>query len=314
MEKNTKSNLRKGLLMATACVLVAAISISATLSYLTAKSNTKTNVFQSESGIEGKLNEPHFNMDQTNYFSPGERVDKDPVVVNTSSADASMWTGIRLTYFINPSNTGWVQVSESTFRKFVEIYQTTTATDGKTGVDLVTSSTATGYNDTASDSSNKWTEMKWDPASTTTAITSPTPTNVADFSAQGKYNSLAKYFKYNETVAQNASTKAIFGSVQAKGAICIPETDDAKGTHTIKFNGDTITNGGSTKYSSLEANSDARRTFLATVGDSLDTYYFTSFDFEIDIDGYGVKYDSGNASADELGDVIQTITDGLAGM
>ena len=34
----------------------------------------------------------------------------------------------------------------------------------------------------------------------------------------------------------------------------------------------------------------------------------------IDIDGYGVKYDSADNEANELGDVIQQITDGLAGI
>ena len=64
-----------------------------------------------------------------------------------------------------------------------------------------------------------------------------------------------------------------------------------------------------------QCNKCGRSENLSYVGGHLtDTYYFDSFDFEIDIDGYGVKYDSGNASADELGDVIQTITDGLAGM
>lgn len=233
-------------------------------------------------------------MNETNYFSPGEYVDKDPSVKNTSSANESMFTGIRLKFFLNPGGTGKVQVDETTFLKFVAIYNSYNSDSTKTA----------GYNTT------NWTEMT---STSKTAIETPTASagNVDDFSSAANYSSLAKYFKYKTTLAQNDTTNPIFKSVKPNGNILIPATDTALSGRTTKFA--TTNEYGGKAYSAMT--DDEKRTFLSYVGDHLtDTYYFDSFDFEIDIDGYGVKYDSGNASADELGDVIQTITDGLAGM
>ena len=272
MEKKKKRFLLKWLLMGTACVLAADVSVGVTWSYLTAKTNDKNNTFRSEIEIKGVIDEPHFNMNQTNYFSPGETVNKDPLVKNVSLTAADMWTGVRLSYFLNPGGLGAVQVDEDTFLKFVAIYNSLKGT----------APAVTGYNQ------DKWSEMA-----------------AADFNS-GTKNSLCKYFKYSDAVPQNGSTQPVFQSVKPNGAILIPASPDALSGRTTRFE-NTVQYSGKA-YSLM--NDNEKRAFLSYVGDHLtDTYYFDSFDFAIAVDGYGVKksYDVNSIDA-----AITKITDGLA--
>lgn len=233
-------------------------------------------------------------MNETNYFSPGETVNKDPQVKNTSSANESMFTGIRLRFYLKPGNAAsYVQVNEDTFLEYVTILNSAKGVTPE----------VTDYNDT------DWEEMV-----------------AADFNA-GKKDDLAKYFKYVKDnggvegkVDQNTATEAIFQSVKPNGNILIPQSTDALSGRTIKFDKDTVewpasasTATGYVANTAFKDMSDVqKRGFLAYVGNKLDTYYFDSFDFKIEVDGYGVKYDSEDESANSLADVIKTITDGLA--
>lgn len=274
MKNKTKRLLRRGLLMAAACVLMAAVTVGITLSVLTAQTNARFNTFQSEIPIKGMIDEPHFNMDQTNYFSPGETVNKDPLVKNISSTEVEMWTGVRLSYFLNPGGLGRVQVNEATFLKFVAIYNTLKET----------TPAVPGYN------SDKWSGM-----------------TASDFN-QGKENGLCRYFKYSEAIPQNGSTQKIFQSVKPNGSILIPASSELLSGRTTKFD-DSVEYGGKA-YSEMD--DDEKRAFLSYVGDHLtDIYYFDRFDFEIAVDGYGVKK---NNAVNSIDAAVKRITDGLSDM
>ncbi|MBQ4397889.1 MAG: hypothetical protein II828_10240 [Clostridia bacterium] len=206
MEKKKSKSLRKTLLLVTASVLTAAISVGVTLSYLTAKSNTKENTFTpSTSTISGKVKEPKFDADKNYYFSPGDVIPKNPMVENTSSED-SMFVGAKVRFYIDPIGDGSheVQVSYETFSKFVTVYQGTGGT-GSTGFDTNWTSIDSGITDT-----------------------------------------LAKAFKFSGTssgvageVKSGETTPAIFGSVTPSKNIYIPDSDGAGKTAVTTSNAGT---------------------------------------------------------------------------
>ena len=186
--------------MAIATVLVIAVSVSATLAFLTDSTVERDNVFKGASNdIQGSIKEPSFNSTKKYYYSPGKETSKDPMVQNDSLDDA-IYTGVKVTFWINASDTAnaYVQVPYSVFDDYVTV---------KYGG-------SNGFNTT------DWTEVSaWrDPA------------------AAG-YDANAKYFIYNSTlaktdgtdaVANEASngadtTKALFSSVKMSEYIHIPE-------------------------------------------------------------------------------------------
>ncbi|MBQ1411612.1 MAG: hypothetical protein IIY93_00275 [Clostridia bacterium] len=62
MKDNIRQGRRKALLMAMAVILVAVVSVSMTLTYLTAMTNEKVNSFTaSTTGLTGEVLEPGYN-------------------------------------------------------------------------------------------------------------------------------------------------------------------------------------------------------------------------------------------------------------
>lgn len=101
-------NMRKNIITALAMILVAVISVSATLAYMTAQSGTVTNTF-TIGGIKITLDETKVNsatgkignnterVASNDYpFAPGATYDKDPRVTNTGKDNA--WVAVTLTF------------------------------------------------------------------------------------------------------------------------------------------------------------------------------------------------------------------------
>lgn len=89
--------------MVIATALVIAISVSATLAYLTDTTKGRDNVFIGDTNdVKGHIYEPNFDSTTTYYYSPGQTTNKDPEVVNDSQDDA-IFTAIKLTFWIRTS-------------------------------------------------------------------------------------------------------------------------------------------------------------------------------------------------------------------
>lgn len=101
-------NMRKNIITALAMILVAVISVSATLAYMTAESGTVTNTF-TIGGIKITLDETKVDpatgeigtntarVASNDYpFAPGATYDKDPRVTNTG--DDNAWVAVTLTF------------------------------------------------------------------------------------------------------------------------------------------------------------------------------------------------------------------------
>ena len=120
MKDNIRQGRRKALLMAMAVILVAVVSVSMTLTYLTAMTNEKVNSFTaSTTGLTGEVLEPGYNTTNSSKVNPGDTYYKDPLIVNTTQ-DESMWVGAKMSFKLNGKN-----VSYDTFKHYVSLYTDT---------------------------------------------------------------------------------------------------------------------------------------------------------------------------------------------
>lgn len=110
---------KKTIITLCSVVLVLAVTVGATLAYLSAKTNPKENVFTIGEGITGNLVEPkwdgiNFELDSNKVevseteelgktlatnFVPGREIPKDPTVENTS--DIEVWVAVTLDYSVS---------------------------------------------------------------------------------------------------------------------------------------------------------------------------------------------------------------------
>lgn len=145
MKEKKNKGARKVLLMAISVALVAAISVSSTLAYLTAKTGTKDNVFQASGNISGRILEPNYDEENATKFAPGREVPKDPIIDN-ETADSSIYVGAKLEFLINVTDltdANYVAVDYNTFTHFVNIknlasdstWKLYTTTDGISSTD-----------------------------------------------------------------------------------------------------------------------------------------------------------------------------------
>ncbi len=119
MKEKKNKGLRKVLLVAISVALVAAVSVSATLAYLTARSNTKTNTFTASGNITGEVIEPNAEFDKFDDWVPGETIVKNPMVDNDTS-EYAIWVGAKLSFQIDIGD-GYESVPYSTFAKYVVV-------------------------------------------------------------------------------------------------------------------------------------------------------------------------------------------------
>ncbi len=126
MKEKKSKGLRKVFLMAVATALVIAISVSATLAFLTDSTQQRDNVFTGANAkLSGEIIEPRFEENDTYYFSPGKETPKDPMVHNTTTGtDAmAMYTGVKIEFLIQTDEavTPFVPVDYAVFKKYVAL-------------------------------------------------------------------------------------------------------------------------------------------------------------------------------------------------
>ena len=252
MKKNKNSKAGKILFMAAAVVLVAAVSVSFTLAYLTAQTKVLDNQFTASGGITGEVLEPKFDKEEANKYLPGKEVPKDPMIQNETT-DASVYVGARLDFYIDVTDgTNWQQVPYDTFSKFVEIKNSSTS----------------GFNTT------DWSDI-------TTSV-SPNTKGSEFF----MYNKVLKPYDNNKVENGDVSynndgddnTKPIFTSVTADANITI--SDESVGLEA------NVT--GNSAISSITKEGNV----FYIDGTKNTKCVFKNFKFKIVINGYGVKDDS----------------------
>lgn len=127
MKEKKNKGARKVLLMAISVVLVAAVSVSVTLAYLTSITAEKDNVFKASGSINGKVIEPNYDEEKAANYLPGVPVTKDPMIDNDSANDYEIYVGARLDFYIE-LNGIYQQVTYENFAKFVDITGLPTST------------------------------------------------------------------------------------------------------------------------------------------------------------------------------------------
>ena len=118
-----KKNIRakKVLLMGISCVLVAALSVSFTLAYLTAKTNEKDNLFKASKGIIGEVIEPDYDIEMAKNWKPGDTIPKNPMVDNDTT-DYDVWVGASIEYQLSvDGGSNWKTVPYSVFSEYVTV-------------------------------------------------------------------------------------------------------------------------------------------------------------------------------------------------
>lgn len=90
---------KKVLLTVASIALVAALSIGGTLAFLTAKTDTKTNVFTgTDDNLKGRIEET-FDKEAASSYIPGQAIVKVPTLVNNSKNSA--YVAIKLTFKVD---------------------------------------------------------------------------------------------------------------------------------------------------------------------------------------------------------------------
>lgn len=263
MKEKKSKGLRKVLYMAIATVLVIAISVSATLAFLTDSTVERDNVFKGASNdIQGSIKEPSFNSSKKYYYSPGKETPKDPMVQN-DSLDDEIYTGVKVTFFIKAADSGsYVQVPYDVFDDYVTVKY-----GGSNGFNTGTGAT-------------QWTDI----------------TGWTNHATKAGYDDNAKYFVYNSKLTKTDGTdavqteaingtdtsKALFSSVKMSEYIHIPENvnNNKKVINALRGT-DTATD----------------KIYIDDAGAKLDSTHqyeqdFEQCDIKICIEGYGVKAES----------------------
>lgn len=266
MKDKKNSRAKKVLLMATSCVLVAGISVGATLAYLTAKTNDKDNKFKASGGIKGEVLEPTWDVSKATNFAPGDEIPKDPKIDNDTS-DANVWVGAKIEFFLDVGN-GDEEVDYATFSKFATL-------TGWVGTDWNELS-STKTNDKASyyfynklllaDTNNATDEMDGNNYKTNTLGNHITGSQTTD-------NTTDLFTKVTPAGGIDINPKYVASNPNTAQGQMIPMYDN-NGTMTAK----TLV----TEVADLPADADDI---------DLNKLAFTKFNFKIKITGYGIKDD-----------------------
>lgn len=280
-EKRMKGSTRKVLLMGVAAVLVAAISVGATLAYLTAQTGSVTNKFTGSGGIRGNVLEPHYETDQTYTYTTGKPQSKDPLVVNMTE-DAAIWTGARVSFFIDVDD-GYVQVTEDVFRQYVDIKYN--GTDGYNTGNALTNDEAVGVYPTGTD---VWVKMN------------PTSENTTD---AGK----SIYFMYDRVLTKADSdpayTDIIDGSADHTDVIDVSKYKKGDSTLPI-FTTVTVKNDVRIESGLTSGYTTSIDPISTANGTGPSGKIFKKFNYKIIVNGYGEKAYAVDTNGNGTGDVL----------
>ena len=95
---NITSKKKRNLIIALSLLLVATIAIGATVAYLSARTDTKKNVFTFSPNIKAELDEPTWDPEKAEDLVPGNIVPKDPQITNTSENGISEYVAMKLVF------------------------------------------------------------------------------------------------------------------------------------------------------------------------------------------------------------------------
>lgn len=119
MNEKKRGKSAKVLLICAALALVVVISVNITLAYLTAVTEKKENIFKAKQNITGMWVQPCFENGKTYYISPGSKIIKDPLVLNTTK-NKPIYVGAKMTFSLNIGY-GDIDVDYDTFTHYVTI-------------------------------------------------------------------------------------------------------------------------------------------------------------------------------------------------
>ena len=288
MKQKKSKGFRKALLMTVATVLVIAISVSATLAFLTDSTKERDNVFRGATNdIHGQIIEPSFTSTNTYYYSPGRTTKKDPMVQNDSTDDA-VFTAVKLEFYIQVESGNDSENHPHTYKKVPFSDFSKYVTLNNLNIDFGNTTDNTTY---GTSTSSDW-----------------------------KYNGTtdnAMFIYYNKSIAKsnntpppenytnpgNDTTYPIFKSVTMSPYINIPQT------RTTNTSG----------VENLKVANTTQGIHNATYLLNEDHQYEQEFqmcDIKIKISGYAVKADSAGYTLDPTEDddaaIITALMDGLA--
>ena len=130
--------------------MAAALTVGGTLAFFSAKTDTKNNTFTMGRGLDGDIDEPNWNEENAQNFTPGKVIAKDPLIKNTSAADTEpAFVAADLQYQVQDADGNWVDCSYADLDKFINIKSGNPLADGFNTTDWTMSEdmTAAYYNE-----------------------------------------------------------------------------------------------------------------------------------------------------------------------
>lgn len=109
---------KKNLIIIGVCLIICAISIAGTYALLTAHTEPKTNSFSS-TDVSIVLKEEQFDKEKASSYLPGDLIQKDPTIQNTSEKE-SVYAAIKVTYQVVEGTTT-TNIDQSMFAKYATI-------------------------------------------------------------------------------------------------------------------------------------------------------------------------------------------------
>ncbi|MCH1981314.1 SipW-dependent-type signal peptide-containing protein [Ruminococcus sp. OA3] len=111
--------------------LVAVVGIGGTLAYLTHITNTETNTFTMGKGITGETDEPNWDEEEAQNFTPGKVIAKDPLIRNLSDESTDpVFAAATIQYQVKNEADEWVDTTYAELDKFINIKSGAPLADG----------------------------------------------------------------------------------------------------------------------------------------------------------------------------------------
>ena len=280
MKNKKNKTMRKAMLMVIASVLVAAVSIGATLAYLTAVTEEKDNIFYASGGIDPKWVEPNFDSEVALVYKPGDDVDKDPIVHNNTD-DLGIYVGAKVDFYIAFDGNTYTRVPYELFEEYVTIDWNTT-----------------GY-DTTNCPGAKWTEVTDDVTEIADTKTAKNTSDLVKSDNSTKYK-WSKYYLYDLEIGKKKSNdSAIDDDTYESGfseAVYTASNTDASAPLFTKVTPDAKI--------MISTDSDSTTATKLKKSGPVVTDIYKNFDFKIIINGWGVS--SANTTKAAAQDEIKT--------
>lgn len=295
MKEQKKKGVRKVLLMGVACALVAAISVSLTLAYLTAKTDVKTNTFKASPGITGEPLEPNYDQTVTHKVVPGVTEAKDPLLQNTTT-NGDIIVGAKVSFYVDIGG-GYKKVTYDVLKNFV---------DFKYGDDA-----GWNLNTAIAADTDKWVQYT---KTKTTNVNSTADGTVASDKLSAEDKSL--YFIYSDVLSQMDTSLDTTKATNGENTLDQKYGSGAQGNDNTYPLFTSVTPKSALKITSsvpTGGTSAGTSTLGTSPADTIDNY-FSKFDYKIIVDFYGVKNDESlsGTEAERITTASGTILEQLA--